>query len=482
MQKRIYLLVELLILLVVLTIFGSCKKLVAIPPPVNSITTSQAFSTDEEATEAVEGIYYNMINSGASRLFGGGMDIYGGASADELLFFNEGNTSNVEFQENQLQSNNTTVYSDFWQAAYSVIYGCNSVISGIAASGSIHDSVRNELIGEAEFGRAFAYFYLVNLFGPVPLVTTINYNKTSLLARSGSSTIYEAILADLKDAQARMATDYSVARGQRIVPNRWAATALLARLYLYMGDWNDAAAQASSVITNTGLYSLVKSLDSIFLMNSTEAIWQLQQNIQAYPYNATPEGSLIIPTKSTSQPYLYLSPTLLNAFENGDNRRTIWVDSTIYAGKTYCFPFKYEIGPSQISSSSPYSEYYMVLRLAEQYLIRAEAEANGANGGLNMAIIDLDAIRSRAGLSDYAGPIEEDSVVQAIQHECQVELFGEWGNRWLDIKRWNSANSATNLLTKNKGISVSNTALFFPIPFPELLADPNLTQNLGYSN
>lgn len=458
--------------------FSNCTKLVSISPPVNTISTSQVFSTDREATEAMAGIYFAMINNGTPQVFNGAMTIYGGAAADEFLFFDQTNTNNVQFQKNQIAPNSGIVASNFWQTMYSTIYGCNSVISGAEASTTIHDSVRNELIGEAEFVRAFANFYLVNLFGGVPWVTTIDYNKTSLLTNSSPDTIYSAILADLLDAQNRLPTDYSVGLGQRIIPNRWAATALLARVYLYRGDWNDAAIQASNIIGNSGLYNLVRPLNNVFLINSNEAIWQLQQNIQGYPYNATPEGNLIIPYNPTSQPLLYLTPMLLNAFESQDNRRSVWVDSTIYSGMTYYYPQKYQIGSGQSSSTASYSEYYMVLRLSEQYLIRAEAEAHGASGGVSSAIKDLDSIRGRAGLPFYIGSSDLDSVLQAIGHERQIELFGEWGHRWLDLKRWGTAPS---LLSGEKGYTVTTNVLLFPIPFGELQADPNLKQNPGYN-
>jgi hypothetical protein len=454
----------------------SCNKLVSVPPPVNTISTSQVFSSDIEATAAIEGVYFNMINQGTPEIFCGGMTIYGGASADEFLFFNQGFSLYEQFQNNELLSNNGVVVTDFWQNAYSTIYGCNSIIEGLTNPSPVHDSVKNELIGEAKFVRAFSYFYLVNLFGTPPLVTTINYNKTDLLPNSSADSIYALILSDLKDAQSRVATDYSVAKGQRIIPNKWAVTALLARVYLYLGDMNDAFAQASAVIQQSGLYSLV-GLDTVFKINSNEAIWQLQQNILTPPYNATIEGNMLIPGTNSSQPFVYLTSELLNAFEPGDNRKSEWLDSTNYAGQAYYYPFKYQIGPTKESPTAGYTEYYMVLRLAEQYLIRAEAEANGAGGGIGAAILDIDTIRNRAGLADYSGSQVPDSVHYAIEHERQIELFAEWGHRWFDLKRWNIA---SQILSMNKGISVSNDALLFPIPFSELTLDPNLQQNVGY--
>jgi hypothetical protein len=457
----------------------SCKKLVTIPPPVNTITTTQAFQNDLQATEAMLGVYNTMLSTGNSSqsIFAGGATFFCAASADELSFYTDNNTIYDQFQSNQLLPTNSVVSVQFWNSAYSTIYGCNSVIAGVQNSGSIHDSVKSELIGEAEFVRAFSYFYLVNLFGEVPLVTTINYDATSLLGRSEIDTIYSQIFADLKDAQLRLPTDYSVGNGQRIIPNRWATTALLARVYLYKGDWVDAANEATTILNNSSLYGLVLNLDSVFSANSNEAIWQLQQSNQVFPFNATPEGSFFIPSSQTGEPNMYLTSELLGAFEVTDMRRMFWVDSTIYMGQTYYYPYKYRIGPSQEVVNGFDSSYYMVLRVGEQFLIRAEAEANGANGGIVAAVLDLNAIRQRAGLAAYSGSQAPDSVMSAIQHEWQIEFFAEWGHRWLDLKRWGTASS---LLSSTKGITVTTSALLYPIPTTELSVDPNLTQNQGY--
>jgi hypothetical protein len=116
--------------------------------------------------------------------------------------------------------------------------------------------------------------------------------------------------------------------------------------------------------------------------------------------------------------------------------------------------------------------------LAEQYLIRAEAEANGANGGTTAAINDLNVIRIRAGLSDYAGIADQDSVLNAIYHERQIELFGEWGHRWLDLKRIGQAHKILNTIPYKQ--PWNDNQLLYPITFSELTTDPNLTQNPGY--
>lgn len=460
----------------VIIIFSSCKKLIEIPPPVGTITVSQVFATDDQATSAAAGMYYNMINS--SQLFSSGsMTIYGGLSADEFTIFNQTNLSAVPFQRNSLTSINGVVAGEFWNAAYSTLYSANAIIDGLSSSNGVHLAVKNELIGEAEFVRAFCNFYLTNLFGDIPLVTTINWQKTNLLPRTKQAIVYQAIITDLLDAQTRLNSDYSAWNGQRIIPTKWAAAALLARVYLYTGDYKNAEIQSSLVIGNSSLFSLLPDLNQVFLINSNEAIWQLQQNNNTNSLNATPEGARILRDNSSQAPFIFLSNHLLGTFENNDKRKLAWTDTLTYLGQIYSIPYKYKVGPAEEVPGGPYTEYYMVLRLAEQYLIRAEAEANGAGNGLSGAVSDLNVIRNRAGLPNYSNNNDRISILTAISHENEVEYFSEWGHRWLDLKR---SGLATTVLSADKGFVVPQNSLLYPIPNVELITDHYLTQNPGY--
>jgi hypothetical protein len=473
----------------------ACKKLVSVPEPINTLTTTEVFSTDAEANSAMTGIYTPMINGtlGAqnSVYYGyseGLQTLYGGLSSDELVNTNDINLVRVNMNHLLYTDGNTAA----WQPAYSQIYGANAVIQGIAASTSslLHDSVRKELTGEAKFVRAFSYFYLTNLFGDVPLSLTIDFNQTAGMARTPQARVYQQIIQDLKDAQAALPGDYSVGSGERIRPNKWAATALLARVYLYTGDNADAATQAGAVIANTGQYSLVSDLNGVFLANSTEAIWQLQQNTSiSGEGTATPEGIVLLPNPlNTGFATFYLSPQLLAAFEPGDLRRTAWVDSTDDSYNApigtpvgiYYFPFKYKTGSYNYSVGGTATEYYMVLRLAEQYLIRAEAEANGAGGGTASAIADLNVIRGRAGLPALSSSLTPAQVTTAVAHERQTELFAEWGHRWLDLKRTGQAHAVLSVISLKQPWA-GDYQLLYPIPVLEITADPNLTQNPGYN-
>ena len=454
----------------------SCKKLIEIPPPVSTITTAQVFSSDGQANSALAGIYSNMINSTNLNFGNGIITVCTGLSSDELNTFLPSISSQyIQFQNNTLLSSTGRVYNNFWVPAYSYIYGANSILEGLSTSTGVHTATKNELIGEAKFIRAFCYFYLTNLFGDVPLITSTDWMKTNLLNRSPSSVIYQQILADLKDAQLLLPNDYSVSGGERLRPNKWAATALLARVYLYMGNnWSDAETQADSVINNSSVYSLVTDPNGVFLSKSTEAIWQLQQNNTRVPFNATQEGKNLVPINSSTQPFAFLTGQMLNAFETGDKRKAAWIDSTLYRGKTYYYPYKYKMGVAQATVNGTYSEYYMVLRLGEQYLIRSEARAH--LNDLGGAIADLNSIRSRAGIPNLSTSLTQDQVFAAIAQERRVELFAEWGHRWLDLKRTQQA----TIVLKPLKQQWTNNVMLYPIPLQELTVDPNLTQNAGY--
>ena len=117
----------------------------------------------------------------------------------------------------------------------------------------------------------------------------------------------------------------------------------------------------------------------------------------------------------------------------------------------------------------------MVLRLAEQYLIRAEARAQ-QNTNLTGAIDDLNIIRERAGIPDLLTSLDQPQVLSAVAHERQTELFAEWAHRWLDLKRRDQADVVLSAIKS----TWKPTAILYPIPVTELQSDPNLVQNAGY--
>jgi starch-binding outer membrane protein, SusD/RagB family len=454
-----------ILLIISISLCAGCKKFVQIPPPLTEVTSSTVFADDATAISAMNGIYSQMmgINAGFANGYYSSITLLNGLSADELLNFST-NPDQQSFYTNSLESSNGINFSFIWEPAYQYIYDANAVLEGLTNNTKITSATSRELQGEAKFIRSFCYFYLVNLYGDVPLITSTNFEANAIASRSPAQNVYQQIIADLQNAQTLLVSDYSFSSGERVRPNKWGAASLLARVFLYNGDWKDAETEADSVITYAGIYNLVNNLDSVFLANSAEAIWQLEPILPGFN---TYEGNMFILSSPSTN--AALSPSLLSSFEPGDLRETDWVNNFVSGTDTFYFPYKYKI---QLTGQ-PLTEYSMVLRLAEQYLIRAEARAmqNNISGSQS----DLNIIRSRAGLPNTPAATQQE-LINALLHERRVEFFTEWGHRWLDLKR----TSHTSLVLGSEKPSWQSLDTLYPIPQAERTADPNLTQNPGY--
>jgi hypothetical protein len=436
---------------------SSCKKFVEIAPPVDQLNVNEVFADDKTATAAIVGIYSDMEFSLPVSTY---LTLLPGLSADELVY-----TSNdknyLQLADNACSPDNQ--YTGAVWAIYSTIYEANSCIEGIQKSRQLLPDTKNQLLGEALFSRAFCYFYLVNLFGDAPLVTATDYRINDTLSRTPSPKIYQQIIADLTRAQTLLHSDYRTP--ERVRPNSWTATALLARVYLYTNRWAEAESQASLVI-NSGLYTL-SGLDSVFLNFSNETIWQL---MPVNPSINTLEAITFIPGSPQQIPAFPLTNDLVNAFEPGDNRLTAWTGNTDIGGQAFYYPYKYKNG-----GGASLTEYHVVFRLAELYLIRAEARMHQNN--ISEALGDLDIIRSRAGLAPLSSSLTPDEAAAALQRERRIELFAEFGHRWLDLKRTARADLVIGAL---KPATWQTTDAFWPVPQAQRIANPFLTQNKGY--
>lgn len=462
----------------------SCKKLVDVSPPVTSINAENVYATDATAISVVTSMYKNMT---IADNFTGitSISLRAGLSADEwTLYAGVTHQLYLAYYKNALVSNVTLNYgTEAWTLFYNYIFVCNSVIEGASASSSLSESIKNQLLGEAKFVRAFIYFYLVNLFGDVPLPLTTDWKANALLSRTSHVIVYDQIIADLLDAQDLLRDEYldgTLLKPtiDRIRPTKWAANALLARVYLYVRDFSNAEIQASKVINNIGLYSIDVPLNAVFLKNSKEAIWQLMPTIVGW--NTQDARTFIIPSSGPSDPLgnpnanpVYLSPTLLNSFELGDQRKDNWVKSVTVSGTTYQYAYKYR----SATLNAPQTEYLMVLRLAEQYLIRAEARAQ--LNRINEGRADLNVLRTRAGLLN-SGATTKESLLSEILNERRVELFSEWGHRWFDIRRTGNVNAIMTIASAQKGGSWSSYKQLYPILFSDIQKNVNLAQNDGY--
>jgi hypothetical protein len=439
--------------------FCSCKKFLEIGAPKDSIVQSQVFKNDGVATSVITGIYSQMALNGYASGNGGSISVLCGLTADEFIGYN----ATREFYENEISPANTTINS-LWQRQYQSIYAANALLEGFAEPNGITPPVQIQLKGEALFVRAFANFYLINIFGPVPLNLTTDYRINQIAPRTSVNVIYQHILKDLQEAEELLGEGYVAT--ERIRPNKSVVQALMARVYLYMGDWENAEKYATLVIAKTGTYKLV-SYNDIFLKNSQEVIWQLMPTAGGN----TNDGNVMILTATPLTASLK-NDFVLNAFETNDKRKIAWVQVYTNPTGTYYYPFKYKV-----KTSTSISEYSMVFRLAEQYLIRAEARTH--LNKMITAIDDLDEIRNRAGITliKNTNPnISQNNLLGAIQNERRVELFAEWGHRWFDLKRTGKVDAVLSSIKLNW----QSTDALFPLPQVDIDRNHNLEQNKGY--
>lgn len=458
-MKPLYDKLKISLLTATLIHFSACKKFIEVPPPSDQVISETVFEDDGTATAAITGIYSQMMST-SSQFSSASLTIYAGMSADEIYNFSSG--ADDQFSKNQLTPLNGTLLSSFWQPAYKYIYTANLCIEHLSKAQALTPSVMKTLLGEAKFIRAFCYFNLVNLFGPVPLVLSSDYRINGSLPASDEKKIFDQVISDLQEAKNLLPLSYTST--DKIRPNSLTASALLARAYLYRGKWADAEAEASNVI-GSGKYSLASDLRSVFTKTSPETIWQLQP---VSPNFNTWEGNLVLPFSATSTPTYLLTANLVNTFENGDRRKTAWDTVRVFSGQSLHVPYKYKV-----YSGAQVSEYYVVLRLAEQYLIRAEARAQLNKTG--DALADINVIRNRAGLTaSTAGDLP--SLLLAIEKERATELFAEWGQRWFDLKR---TGRATLVLGTIKPTWQATDTLW-PIPQSQININPTLKQNPGY--
>jgi hypothetical protein len=483
LRKKLPGLVALFLLITATSsLFVSCKKFIEVDPPYTGLRGNNVYTSDQTAAAVLTDIYASM-SAANIRLTSNNItsvSLYLSLAADELTLYDLNTPDLANYYRNDL---NKSSIPNYWESIYSQIFAANNAIDGLTNSTSLSTTVKQQLLGEAKFVRAFFYFYLVNMYGDIPLVLNLDYKVNALLPRAPVATVYKHIINDLQEAESLMSdiylkgdasTAYTSGGEERVRPTRWAATAMLARAYLYTGDYVNAEIAATTLINHASLYRLTPLSES-FLKNNKEAIWQLQP-IGTEERANTGEGRLFVlpSTGPGAINPVYLNTWLLNSFETDDLRKTNWIDSVVAGGNAYYYAQKYKIG----NVASPTLEYPTILRLAEQYLIRAEARA--AKNDIQGAQNDLNIIRIRAGLPNTAAATKPE-LLNAILGERQRELFTEWGHRWFDLKRSGRIDKIMSVVTPTKNGTWQPYQALFPIPQTDIDRAPNLSQNPGYN-
>lgn len=367
---------------------------------------------------------------------------------------------------------------NLWNSVYRVINQANFIIQHTSELQDIDSDVKNQILGEAHFIRALAYFDLTRSFGgvegvygtlgiPIVLEPTISIDDISFPFRSSIAESYRQVESDLLEAQQLLGSS-----GTSIRVSKAAAEALLSRLYLYYKqDYNLVEAYATTVIDDY-TYNLYDNYIQIFSEGGTnETILEL--------YSSTDEPSQFFyyyaPASRGGRNEFKLHDGFVNFLQSrpGDIR----IESVAYSNDagTY-WPIKY--------AKSDQSDNVQILRLAEMYLNRAEARVQKDSPDLSGALGDLNKVRNRAGLADTTGTgvNSPDKIMKAIEIERMAEFFEE-GHRWFDLIRTDRALSVLQNVVRHNGSEASLNDGFrqvWPIPTIERSNNENLEQNVGY--
>ena len=444
--------IQNILFLGVLLLAVSCNKKLAVTPK-QSIDEKDALKTPSDVQVALVGAYADM----------GGTSVYGGRAflnPDLLGDNNELNWTGTFQELTQIKNKTIPVDNAFirdtWLGAYAAINDANNVLSALDVI--TVQTAKDRTEGEAKFIRGSMLFDLVRLYAKayndgnpanndgVPIVTTPTRGITvaDQRPRNKVSEVYTQAIQDLTDAEAKL----PAANG--FFANKYCAAAMLARVYLQKGDFANARDAANRVIAG-GAYSLRPTYAGVFpnalaapVANTTEDIFAMQVTL------TQGTNSFFTFYSSSGRGDIQIKAAHLALYEVGDARKTLFYTS---GGST--FTGKHEARYGNVH----------IIRLAEMYLIRAEANLRlGTTTGATPEQ-DLTRIRARVGLAPIIGPTLND-----ILKERKLELMFE-GFTLHDIKR---LQGSVGLLAWN------DPKLVYPIPQREINVNPNLTQNQGY--
>ena len=241
-------------ILILLTL-NSCKKAIDVGAQVGAVDAKNAFASNGTAQSVLAGIFDIMGATGSFYNGQNSVSLLMGLSADELVNYSNTPAYGQFFSNNLSGQGNSSSY--FWATIYQQLYNCNAAIAGLTSATALTPAVKNQLLGEAKFARAYIYFYAVNIYGDVPMPLTTDYVVNNTISRTPKALVYAQIIQDLKDAQgllsdAKYLNGTGATTTDRLRPNKQAASALLARAYLYTQDWQNAETQATAVIGNRG--------------------------------------------------------------------------------------------------------------------------------------------------------------------------------------------------------------------------------------
>ena len=470
---------------------ASCQKFLD-EVPKDQLTENNFYVSREDAVSALNAIYSparDNLNDNYSIMI------------DILSDYWEGRGSTMPMSAYQgLDATNIIRVSNSWGYQYRSIRNANIAIQRITAMTKLEEADKNALIAEARFLRAFDYFNIVRLWGAVPLYLETDVKDKS---RKPVDEVYAAIIKDLEAGE----SDLPSVPTQTGRPSKWAAKALLSEVYLTRGEWALAKQKAKDVI-DSGIFGLVDitvadDFNKVFgptANGTSEEIFYLKFNhVDGYGYphkllwssdQYSPFGSYVtfgLPTN-----------LFLKNWDRNDLRKKFDIFSQYinrYTGVTETLPSSTPIlcckyrdpaatGVNGFGNDRP------VIRYADVLLIYAEASVMADNGVSPLALEALNKIKRRGygypnssvSLVDYpSAGWTVDSFRNTVIQERGYELFME-GKRWFDLSRLGTA-KLKEIILINKGKTVKDLHLLWPIPIQEINTNPDITQqdqNPGY--
>lgn len=474
---------------------AGCGKDFLSESPTDQVTDANFYKTTTDAIQATNAVYSELGKGGQYNYALWGIGDIGGD-----ISYTGGGGGGDGIEQQQLDNYNipatNPLTTRLWGGCYIGIGRANIVLQKVPAM-SIDPAIQSRCIGEAEFLRAKYYFDLVRAYGDVPLLTTPPTTLEQVnIPRTPAAQVYAQIEADLLDAIAKLPASHSGDDLGRAT--KWSATGLLAKVYLTEGKLTEAATQARAVTTSSGKQLWPNYADNfkVATENGQESLFEVQyvSGRNQYIFDGLgfvgneffgPRGQGIVPQGG----YGFNIPEddFVAGYETGDTRRdvTIWKPGDVYPnGQTQPASLpgsphgygckKWFVG--KVNTNIWDSELNIpVMRLAEAYLILAEAVGPTAEG-----LEAINKVRRRSfgqaiatpGSHDIATGITAANFKTAVWRERKYELAFE-NDRWFDMKR-----TGELLQYTRKGVHPFNIVL--PIPQSERDVNPGLSQNTGY--
>ena len=437
---------NLILTLILICTMISCEGFLE-EKPVDAIIDEIAITDYESAESALAGLY-NIYPSRPIASLADMSDEQNGVPGDD------------DFTLNSIQP--LTFLSGIWESYWRAIFRANNVILEIPRVEKLTEEQRDQIIAEAKCIRANIYVaHLTAFWGDIPWTESTDIRTLEKLSRNPQEEVFNNVINDLLEAEADLPVEYETDIKTRTRITKGAATSLLARTYLYQENWEQAEVKATQVINNSSLYQLQANYDDVFVPNSPESIFELWSDI----FTNVGIGQLFFPSSLDGNYISTPTDKIENAFEVGDLRKPTSL-TTDAGGVLYINKYR------DVNRTGNLQEIKEI-RLAELYLIRAEARARQNN--LLGAAQDLNVIRNRAGLSNTPAN-DQASMLAAIEQERFVELCFE-GHRWIDLVRTQRVDEVMGEFNPNW----NTRAKLLPIPQSEIDLNSNLLpQNPGY--